>query len=472
MRKTIVIGLLVGFCSSRCFAAACGPVYGADGIAVDEDGKVWVSHYEDVRLGRLDPGSGGFLEFLPSTKGNPFAALRNTWSKSAGFDYAFDFGLQGIAVDETRSLVWSTRFNDNKVLRFSKAERQFTELTVPGRISARFDIPIDAQGNVWFVTGDAPSQGTDGAVIKVSPDGKIETLSFPLEKFGSGAIAVDPAGHPWVSATPDNGKAELYAWTEGGFKRQDLPDVGRYIGSLRIDARGDLWFTAPEKNAIGRLRQGRVELFAIPTANASPGTMASDARGYLWFTEWYGRKLGRIAPDGKITEYPLPPEEEIPLAVKPDREGRVWFSVAFNYGLFRLDPATGEIDEFPLPVPTNWSRNASKGLSVCTVRSKKTELVADPGTVKTEQSAATEQMAQNAVLRHPKGYPRNRDAVLFEQKCQTACHTWYRVDKAAARRSDWGPTVDRMIEFNGAVISKKERERIVRYMNKNYAQLK
>jgi len=464
MRKTIVIGLLAAFCSPQSFAAACGPVYGADGITVDGDGKVWVSHYEDVRLGRLDPGSGEFLEFLPSTKGNPFAALRNTWSKTAGFDYSFDFGLQGIAIDETRGLVWSTRFNDNKVLRFSKAERQFVELTVPGRISARFDIPIDAQGNIWFAA--------DGVVIKVSPEGKIETLPFPLEKFGSGAVAVDPAGHPWVSATPENDRAELYAWIGDRFKRQDLPDVGRYIGSLHVDRRGDLWFTAPEKNAIGRLRQGRTELFAIPTANASPSTMASDDRGYLWFTEWYGRKLGRIAPDGTIAEYPLPPEEEIPLAVKPARDGRVWFSVAFSYGLFRLDPDTGKIEEFPLPVPANWSKNASQGLSVCTVRSKKAERAADAAAVKAEQSAATEQMVQNAVLRHPKGYPRNRDAVLFEQKCQTACHTWYRVDKAASRRSDWGPTVDRMIEFNGAAIGKKERERIVRYMNKNYALLK
>ncbi|MDD5033987.1 MAG: lyase [Methylococcaceae bacterium] len=469
MKKTVLALAIGGLFGDDAFSAACGPVYGADGIAVDREGKVWMSHYEDVRLGRLDPASGEFAEFLPTTRGNPYAAKRDTWSKADGFDYGFDFGMMGIAIDEAHGLVWSARFNDNKLLRFSSADRQFTELAMPGLSSARFDIPMDSQGNVWLVSSTGLAKFTDGKAVKIAPDGKVETFALPWEKFTGGALTLDKEGNPWISAAPEGGNAELYAWNGKIFERRELPNVGSHISSLYFDVRGDLWFTATEKNAIGRWRKNKLDLFPIPTTHATPSVLTRDAAGNLWFTEWYGNKLGRITPDGQITEYPLPPEEETPLAVAADREGKVWFSVAFNYSLFRLDPDTGKMTEFPVPVPPNWSKDTARGVSFCTIRSKG---LAKTKSVKAEQSSATEQMVHDAAIRHPKGYPKDRDAVLFEQKCQTACHTWYRVDKASARRSEWKPTVDRMIEANAAAIAPGERKRIVRYLNRYYALLK
>jgi sugar lactone lactonase YvrE len=313
---------------------------------------------------------------------------------------------------------------------------------------------------------------SEGKVVRVAPDGKIDAWPFPVAQFlGGGALTLDRQGRPWVAAVPVGGTAsELYAWDGAAFQRQALPDAGS-IGGLYGDTDGSLWLSLPDRNAIGKLRDGKLELIPLPTPEASPGVLAGDGRGNLWFTEWHGRNLGRIGPDGALKEFPLPPEEEIPLAVKPDGAGKVWFSAAFNYSLFRLDPETGRTEEFPVPVPANWSKNAAQGLSSCTVRRKQMAR-SEQAAVRAETSSATEQMVQSGVLRHPKGFPRNKDAVLFEQQCQTARHTWYRMDKAAPRRSDWGPTVDRMVEFNGAAIGDQERARIIRYLNKHYALLK
>ncbi|MGZ8235648.1 hypothetical protein [Methylobacter tundripaludum] len=136
----------------------------------------------------------------------------------------------------------------------------------------------------------------------------------------------------------------------------------------------------------------------------------------------------------------------------------------FNYELFRLDPATGKIQSFPLPTPSNWSKNAAAGLSACVIKPKDALTLA--------ASNASPVPVEAKPLRHPKGYPDEPGAAAFEQNCHTACHSWYRMDKAANRRSDWRPTVERMIDFNKAAISAEQRDVIVDYLNKHYTMAK
>jgi hypothetical protein len=69
--------------------------------------------------------------------------------------------------------------------------------------------------------------------------------------------------------------------------------------------------------------------------------------------------------------------------------------------------------------------------------------------------------------RHPRHYP-SAEAARFEANCNTACHSWYRVERVAARRTDWTATVDRMIELNGAPLAPDGREAVIRYLNATY----
>lgn len=110
-------------------------------------------------------------------------------------------------------------------------------------------------------------------------------------------------------------------------------------------------------------------------------------------------------------------------------------------------------------------------MSACVVKPKDA-MTKDLAKIVTLQSPATEQMIHPAAVRHPTGFPEDKGAVVFENNCHTACHTWYRMDKAANRRSDWGPTVDRMIEFNKAAIIPADRDAIVDYLNRHYTMKK
>src|SRR5262249_55829437 len=69
--------------------------------------------------------------------------------------------------------------------------------------------------------------------------------------------------------------------------------------------------------------------------------------GNLWFTELGSNDIGRINPTtGTITEYVVPLNSSGGIAAGPD--GKVWFGVG-GYGIGRIDPFTGAITEFALP---------------------------------------------------------------------------------------------------------------------------
>jgi streptogramin lyase len=429
-------------------------------------GKVWITHYEDIRLAKLDPSSGRFEEYLPAASADPSLLNRDSWSKAEGFDYGHDFGFYGIALDNNRGLTWAIRFNSDKLMRFSRSDNRFGEIALPGRIGGRFDLPMDKDGNLWLAVND--NQSGDNRLLKITPDGGQTAYSLPAKQAANLNVAVGKQGEVWLSLTPKGAKkAALYRFDAKGFTLVKLPDaIGLYLTRLHVDKQDDLWFAAG--NDVWRLRgKALFERHAVPTANAHPSVLTSDEAGNLWFTEWFGNKIGRIAADGKLTEYPLPPEEEMPMALTVDGDGKVWFSAGFNYDLFRLDPANGRIEQFPLPAPGNWSKNAAEGMSACTIKSKDA-MAKDMAKTVALQSSATEQMIHPAAIRHPAGFPEDQGAAAFENNCHTACHTWYRMDKAANRRSDWAPTVDRMIVFNKAAIDPGNRDAIVRYLNRHY----
>lgn len=454
------------YLTSAGWAAQCGPVYGADGIAVDSKGAVWITHYEDVRVGKLQPESSEFTEFLPTTKANPDVTTRVKGSSKEGFDYSFDRGFSGIAVDEKNGFLWTTRFNSKEVIRFSLKDREFKEFSLPGSIyGGRGHKNMDTEGNIWVLIASVDPLETkvkNGRVVMVSPEGKIKEFHTPLKEFVAWSMTLDYRGRPWLAITPvEKGKdAQLYVLNKGKWQRQKLPEVGRYITGMTFDSQGNLWFTAFEKNAIGKFSSGKVTFYPIPTPKASPNQIVIDKKGDIWFTEWHGNKIGRLSPDGQIREYPIPPEEESPITLAIGKDGHIWFSVLHNYNLFRLDPETGAIKEYTVPAPSNWSQDAAMASLTCSVKSKDIE--------------AQEVKADPLIpLRHPVNHPEDTGAVLFTKSCNTQCHTWYRVDKVANRRTDWTPTVDRMIEANGAkFITEADREEILRYLNDNYTMKK
>jgi hypothetical protein len=64
-------------------------------------------------------------------------------------------------------------------------------------------------------------------------------------------------------------------------------------GSIRAGPDGNLWFTEPDANQIGRITPtGQITLFAAPTAGSQPTAITAAPNGNIWFTESASRQIG------------------------------------------------------------------------------------------------------------------------------------------------------------------------------------
>ena len=107
---------------------------------------------------------------------------------------------------------------------------------------------------------------------------------------------------------------------------------------------------------IGRITpEGRITEFAVPTANSGPRALAAGPDGNIWFSEYRTSKIGRITPSGRITEFRMPRPNAGPGDITAGADGAMWF-VELNgadgqatdgnrVGRITMD---GEVTEFPV----------------------------------------------------------------------------------------------------------------------------
>ena len=116
--------------------------------------------------------------------------------------------------------------------------------------------------------------------------------------------------------------------------------VGSVPIYIKADSKGNMWFTELVGNAIGRIKENvtvedfkssdpnsyPIKEFKIPTPNSRPIMIVEGSDGNMWFTEEAGNKVGRITPDGSITEFPVPkPQDNVILAgLAFDNDKNLW----------------------------------------------------------------------------------------------------------------------------------------------------
>lgn len=431
MLKAVVLAVVLTLAPLVARAAACGPTYGADGLAAGNDGTVWLTHYEDARLA-LRTADGGWTEWGSSLGGEPV-------------------GLSGLRLDETAKLAWAVAADGGRVIRLDLATGEARAVAVDGIILGhRGRLAGDGAGGVWVLAAAAADEGLGELTLwRIARDGNVgERRSLAVGNVTSAALAADGNGVPAV-VLHRAGAADVEL--QSGGRLVPLRGLGTAVPGAAFDAGGTLWLSAPERNALGEWRGGRLRLHPLPTPAALPVTVAPAPDGSVWVTEWDGRKLARRDPRGAWREYKVPDGEDAPIALTFAQDGGVWFSTLLAYDLFRLDPATGVIRRHTVPPPL--ADAAQAPFATCHLSAAGAD--------------GAPAAASRPASRHPRDYPA-ASAALFEQSCNTACHSWFRVEQAAQRRRDWSATVDRMVEANGAPLSVGQRDLIVDYLNGRY----
>jgi len=115
-----------------------------------------------------------------------------------------------------------------------------------------------------------------------------------------------------------------------------------------IAAFGEVWFTNIGADNVGRVRDGRIEVFDTPPGSGIrfPANIFPGADGRVWFTSLGSDALAAMDPaamdpSSTLTVYPLP-ENSRPVALKSGSDGRLWFSLRGTDSIGSIDPLAAD----------------------------------------------------------------------------------------------------------------------------------
>jgi virginiamycin B lyase len=87
--------------------------------------------------------------------------------------------------------------------------------------------------------------------------------------------------------------------------------------------------------------------YPLPAPHSHPNSLAVGGDGDIYFTELAASRIGKITPQGQISEIELPVAGPA-LDIVADGEGTIWMTVPRAHAICRLRPGT-PITAFNLP---------------------------------------------------------------------------------------------------------------------------
>jgi len=131
-------------------------------------------------------------------------------------------------------------------------------------------------------------------------------------------------------------------------------DLGAYIASINLSS-GETWpyqlKTQPRPK--GKSTEAIITTYDLPD-DAAPHDTLLDKEGNVWFSDFQHQFISKLDPKtGKVTRYPVPVSKPgFPtggLMITMDKDGNVWEGMMGQAQIAKLDPKTGKVSIFLAP---------------------------------------------------------------------------------------------------------------------------
>jgi virginiamycin B lyase len=191
---------------------------------------------------------------------------------------------------------------------------------------------------------NAPSTPESAATVDVTEWMVPYPDSRPRDPF------YQDAHHVWFVGQRDGYLAYLDPET-GDFVRYDLPE-GAGPHDVIVDDDGIVWFAENVLGWIGRLApDGTMTQVAMPDPAATdPHTLIDDGKGHIWFTVQGANFVGRLTKATRTVDLmTVPSPGARPYGITLDAEGRPWIALFGTNKLATVDPENLAITEIELP---------------------------------------------------------------------------------------------------------------------------
>ena len=137
-----------------------------------------------------------------------------------------------------------------------------------------------------------------------------------------------------------------------------------YLEALNLSAAPTHRFEfATTPRATGRATRVIITEYDLPRKEIQPHDVIVDPDGGVWFSHFGEQFLSKIDPvTGKVTDYPIPvlkpdhPKGTLDLEV--DADGYIWVGLMYQGGMARFDRKTEQFRIYPLP--KEWQTDATQ----------------------------------------------------------------------------------------------------------------
>jgi virginiamycin B lyase len=139
-------------------------------------------------------------------------------------------------------------------------------------------------------------------------------------------------------------------------------ELGAYIASINLSS-GATWpyKLQTQPRPTGKSTQAIITTYDLPD-DAAPHDTLLDPAGNVWFTDFQHMFISKLDPKtGKVTRYPVPVSKPGSptggLMVTMDKDGHIWQAMMGQAAIAELDPKTGKVSTYLAP---NWQKDDTR----------------------------------------------------------------------------------------------------------------
>jgi len=194
-----------------------------------------------------------------------------------------------------------------------------------------------------------------GNHIGVLDPARDDLRRYPVPTKGAWqhTLRADTQGNVWFSnftAASQIGKFDPETKTVTEYDVLEHWDDAGWNGyGITTDDKDRVWAVGLSTPKIGMYDPRNDRWAAFPIASASR-RLAVDAKGMVWACQFFGNALSKIDPEtGAVTEYPLPLKYGSPYEVWPDKADNLWTTNDVYNSLVKFDQAASRYTYVPYP---------------------------------------------------------------------------------------------------------------------------
>lgn len=232
------------------------------------------------------------------------------------------------------------------------------EFELPDTTVEPHEVTVDNEGNGWVTQR---SGGRLGRLdLKTLTYTEVAPPAGASDKVRLNGIVRGSDDKIWFLDGGPNRRWFSYDTKTKEFNSFTLPKLksGSASGNtMRVHPDGTVWLCSIAANQIIRLdpKTKEFSVWDVPSGvkagkTANPYGMAIDGAGNVWFVENAMSKVGRINPaTGKIDEYPIPLDNVVARKMGMDSEGNIWVGLHIPGKLMKIDYKTLKMTIFDPP---------------------------------------------------------------------------------------------------------------------------